>query len=710
MSLTFLAPVFFLAALAVAVPVYVHLTHRERRDAVPFPSLMFLRRVPYRTVRRQRLRHWLLFLLRAFVVLLLMAAFARPFVDRAGLGQAVIGDGREVVILLDRSASMAYADRWDRAVAAAGTAIDGVRAADRATLVAFADHAEATAPATSDQPILRDALRALRPLSVGTRYAPALQFAHDVLEGSELPNREIVLITDFQQVGWTADAPLRMPTGTQVTVVDLSDVHAANVAVTGVQLDRTGDAGALLVATPRIAVLSGDSAVQVRATLEIEDQAVETRPLTIPAGTAAATTFSPVAIPDRTVRGRVRVDGDALSQDDAFGFTVQPRTSVPLLVLRHPDARAGDLLYLRQALAIGSAPPFRVDVAPATTVGADAFDGQAAVVLYDAPFPNGEAGRQLLAFVEAGGGLFVVLGQRTGNNAWPPQARRLLGERPGPTVDRDEGRGGTLSVLDYRHPLFEPFSGSRGANFSAARFFRYRRWTPPDSAVVLARFDDGSVALAEHAVGEGRILVWTAGAANRWSDLPLQPVFLPFVHQLARYAASYRATPAWQPAGRVIDLATDLRVRGWGAAGTIFGERPGELIVETPTGARFAADEGTGYRIQLTDHGFYRIRSERTDTEIILAVNTDPSESDLRVVEPDVVSAAIAAGEADGSRLARLSATLTPAEKERRQALWWYVIGAALLLLFTETLVAGRLSGGRYRRHTAEIRDATAVH
>jgi hypothetical protein len=709
MSFVFLAPLFLLGALAVAVPVYVHLTHRERSDAVPFPSLMFLSRVPYRTVRRQRLRHWLLFLLRALVVLLLAAAFARPFVDRAALGPAVVGDGRELVILLDRSASMLYGDRWRRGSDAARDAIDGVRPVDRATLVAFADRADALTQATSDRPILRDALSAVRPLSVGTRYAPALQLARDVLDASGLPRREVVLITDLQRVGWTADAAIRMPDGADVTVVDLSDDGAANVAVTGVQLDRTGAAGDLLIVTARITAAPGDTAVRTDATLEIEDQAVETRQVTISAGTAATTVFAPVPIPDRRVRGRVRVLDDALPSDDAFGFVLERRAAMPLLVLQHPDARAGDLLYLRQALSIGAAPPFGLEFAISTAVAPDAFEGRAAVVLYDAPFPPGEAGRRLRAFVEAGGGLLGVLGPRSGNALWPPDARALLGERPGPTVDRDAGRGGTLSVLDYRHPLFEPFGASRGADFSAARFFRYRRWTPPDSTVVLARFDDGTPALAERAGGAGRVLVWTAGAANRWNDLPLQPVFLPFVHQLVRYAASYRPTPAWQAAGGVIDLADDLRLHAWDAAGTVFGTRPGELIVETPSGTRFALDEPSGYRLELTQHGFYTIRSEASGTSTHVAVNTEPSESDLATIDRDVVSAAIAAGEAGGSRLARLTTTLTPAEKERRQALWWYVIAAVQLLLLAETFVAGRISGGRHHRHTAETRDVPAV-
>ena len=51
--MSFLAPLFFAGLAALAVPILVHLTHKERKDVVVFPSLMFLSRIPYQAVRRR---------------------------------------------------------------------------------------------------------------------------------------------------------------------------------------------------------------------------------------------------------------------------------------------------------------------------------------------------------------------------------------------------------------------------------------------------------------------------------------------------------------------------------------------------------------------------------------------------------------------------------------------------------------------------------
>ena len=84
-----LSPWFLLGLGALAVPILVHLIHRERKEVQGFPSLMFLQRIPYQAVRRQKIRHWLLFLMRCLAMLLvvgliLLVAFAPALWSRAG--------------------------------------------------------------------------------------------------------------------------------------------------------------------------------------------------------------------------------------------------------------------------------------------------------------------------------------------------------------------------------------------------------------------------------------------------------------------------------------------------------------------------------------------------------------------------------------------------------------------------------------------------
>src|SRR5437588_1164582 len=99
--MSFLAPFFLAGLTALGVPLIIHLINRERREVVPFPSLMFLQRIPYRSVRRQKLRHILLLTLRCLALAILVMAFARPFIRRDTPLRASGAGARELVVLVD---------------------------------------------------------------------------------------------------------------------------------------------------------------------------------------------------------------------------------------------------------------------------------------------------------------------------------------------------------------------------------------------------------------------------------------------------------------------------------------------------------------------------------------------------------------------------------------------------------------------------------
>src|SRR4029077_9202046 len=188
--MSFLAPAFLLGLTALAIPVFVHLIQRERKRVIEFPSLMFVRRIPYQSVRRRRIRHWALLLMRAAAIALIVAAFARPFMHQGTVAAAVGGGAREIVILLDQSASMGYGDHWTRATDAARSVVRGLGADDRATLVLFNKNAEENMRATADRTRLEGAINAARVGSGATRYGPALKLAESILSRSPIKRRE----------------------------------------------------------------------------------------------------------------------------------------------------------------------------------------------------------------------------------------------------------------------------------------------------------------------------------------------------------------------------------------------------------------------------------------------------------------------------------------------------------------------------------------
>jgi hypothetical protein len=693
MPLSFLAPIFLGALAVLAVPVLVHLIQRERRDAIAFPSLMFLSQVPYRSVRRRRIRNWFLFLLRAATLVLLAAAFARPLLDRDITPGTAGESARELVILLDRSWSMGYADRWSRAVAAARAAIDGVGANDRATLVFFDASAVAANQPTPDAARLRAALDGVTPGSAVTRYGPAFKLAQSLLEPSTLPRREVVLISDFQRAGWDGGDGARLPPGTTLTTVPVQDPDIHNVAVSGITFRREEQEGRERVsATARVVNTGPDPVTGLEVTLELDGRALESLRTDVPAGDAASVTFPPFTLPDAPVRGTVRAAADALPADDAFHFVLAPGQAVNVLVADAGAARGS--LYLESALAIGEQPGFRAEVRRGA-IPASAIAGRDVVLLNDVAVPGGETGRRLRSFVESGAGLVIVLGPRSANASWDAAAD-LIGGSPGPVQDPGT-RGVALGYIDYGHPIFEMFRMPRSGDLSAARVFRYRQFVETPGVSVLARFENGAPALVERRSGAGRVLLATTTFATFWGDLPLKPTFLPLVQQLVRHAAGFAEDRPWFTAGQFLDVSGRSLARADTADPTVAAATPAaasspvsDRIAIGPDGARTAIGE-TGL-LALDRQGFYEIRGDEGPARSI-AVNLDLAESDLASLDPETIAAAV--GPRGDSPALAGSETLTAAQREQRQSLWWYLLVTAFLLLAAETVLSNRLSRKR---------------
>ena len=692
MSLAFLVPLALLGIAGIAIPIVVHLTRRQRRNVVAFPSLMFLERIPFQEQRRRRIQHWFLLSLRALALTILAVAFARPFLDRSDVTLGGGSGPRELVVLLDQSYSMGAGDQWEDAVRAAREALDGMGPLDRASLVTFGRGARVVARSTADRTRLRTALDTVRVGSGTTRYGPALKVAQTILEESDLLLGEVVLVSDFQRSGWSGDEGVHLPAGSVLTPVSVASDVADNIQITGLGLARQSVSDRERVTpTVRVARVGGDGTREVEVTLEIDGQRVQTRVATLGPDAATAVVFQPFTLTHPHTRGTVRVPADELSPDDARHFVLSPGRSLSVLLIQGGGASADASLYLRRALEISEEGRFAVRLRRGDGVRPQDLDGTDVVILNDVRM-DGASAERLRTFAEDGGGVLLVLG---GRSSWPASAADVLPGTLGAVRDREEGRGGRLGFLEYGHPVFEVFSGPRSGDFTGARFFRARDFQPSDSAQVAARFDDGSVALAEARLGRGTVMVWTSTLDALWNDLALQPVYLPFTHRLTEYLSGRGEARPWFDVGQVVDLADPEALE---TAGLVSAEAAGLLdgtdqVALSPSGSATTLPAGDGPRyLPLEEHGFYTVRPPGSDPDrpFVIAVNVDVSESTLTRIDPEELVAQItapSAGPAGGAGFDGGSA-MQREDQERRQSLWRFILVAAFSLLLLETALS----------------------
>lgn len=326
-------------------------------------------------------------------------------------------------------------------------------------------------------------------------------------------------------------------------------------------------------------------------------------------------------------------------------------------------------MFLERALSIGRAPEIRLERVRASRLDVASLGPNAVVLFWDA-VPDAARTEALQPWITKGGGVSFLAGRRM---AQLTSQVSLVPATFSGAADRINDRGGSIGDVRYDHALFAPFREASAA-LTAARFLRYPRLDATVDSDVLARFDDGLPAVVDKRDGKGRIVLVAIPLDDRNGDFPLQPAFLPFLRRLVIYSSGHDAIPLWRTTGENWALPEGI-------------ENP---VVSAPDSSITRPEsDSAGLAIPLTDAGRYAVYQGSMSGEVraSAAVNVAPSESDLTPIDPRELLLGVRNADSTGSNTAEAA---TPAELERRQGLWRYILAAVALLLVGETLFANR--------------------
>jgi hypothetical protein len=712
--MSFLAPLFLLGSLAIALPVLFHLIRQSTRDRTPFSSLMFLLPTPPRLTRRSRLEHILLLVLRCTVICLLAFAFARPFLKQQ-VSDAPVAKPARTAILVDSSASMRRPDLWSDARQRADAVLREASPGDQVALYTFDrqvtplmtfDEWNST-PSGDRAAIASRKLAAVSPGWAATRAGHAVMTAAEALADTEgktgaVPGR-IVLITDLQQ-GSRLDAlqGYEWPKDISLSVDVLKPRHSDNASLQWV----TESENAPATTTPGIRVRVSNSPESRNEEFKVGWAQPDGRgfvgapvSLYVPRGQSRvqflpmATNVPAAALQDARsgsdpTPSRVLLQGDAGDFDNSI-FVVPPEAARPQVLYCGSEAETDPrrmLFFLGRAFQETPGLAVRVVNRPPNQAPTQAELEAAALLVVSEALPD-ETVAALRKAVAGGKNLLFVLKNTTAG----PTLAKLLGlenlslseERP-----RDYA---LLANIDFRHPLFLPFADPRFSDFTKIHFWKHRKLDPApiQNHRVLARFDSGDPALLETAVGKGRVLVLTAGWHPEDSQLALSTKFVPLLYSLLEDSG---APIAPEPRHFVGDVVAILEA---GKA---------DRAVRAPDGSEVSMKAGdTNYTATVTP-GVYRVGTGSSTRSF--AVNLEAAESltsPMAVDELERLGAPVSKQPAALAAEAKQKAILHNSELENRQKLWRWLIVATMALLLLETWLAGRT----YRQMTTATTGAT---
>ena len=664
----FLAPWFLAGAALVGLPLYLHLLQRHETTPQSFSSLMFFEKRTQSSIKHRRLRYWVLLSLRLALLLLLVLAFANPFINRSA---ASIVSDRMMLIVLDDSFSMRAGTRLADAKREALSVLDSRKPSEHAQVISLGSQLQVLTQSSLDSGELHAAVESIGPGDSRASFGELGRAVRAMAENTPTPI-ELHLFTDLQKSGMPASfAEMALPANVSLVLHPVAKEAVPNWTIETVNApSQVWDPKKARVQ----AVIAGyhtPAATRI-VSLVVNGKTIATRMAAVPANGRASVEFDSLDVPYGFSRCEVRIDSaDALPADDTGIFAVQRSDPGRVLFVHEPsDSRSP--LYFHAALDAASEAAFAMDTIGVEQTGNADPSRYSLVVVSDvlslpAPFEQ-----QLQKYVRGGGSVLVAAGTSSAHRPSIPVFDAKVLESH--YYSSEGQRFLTVGTSDPSYSFVDKSGKLQGVKF----YFAVH--VDDSGAQVISRLTDQTPLLMEKKEGEGRVLLLASGLDNLTNDFPLHPSFVPFVEQAARYLAGIDE----RSGSRIVDSFLDLR--------TAKEQSVGVEVID-PDGRRplSLSEATTAQTYQLTRAGFYQLRLANGRQDLV-GVNPDRRESDLDVIPDDVL--ALWKGNSEAAPQQASSGPSHPVESQTKPySLWWY---AMLLLLFAavaESLVSSQYLG-----------------
>jgi len=560
--MSFLAPALLWAVVLASAPIIIHLLNRRRFIRVDWAPMKYLKLTLKANKKRLRIEQWILLAVRTLAVAALIFAIARPVSSTTDLAGFLKVQGRASrVLVIDDSLSMTNETRGV-------TAFSRARQAAEQIVRALGTQDSLTVSTTSrmNAPLVRHArlesvdslvsqIQALEPSDVISAWPRTLTVAEEHLSGGPFPIKEVILVTDLWEAGWSRDVATLCDrwADDKVTlrIVDVGNDSTENRRIVSLtQTDPVALIDTVVKFTAQIRNDGRETMPGESALLSIDDA---TQSITLPEIAPGETVDVPVMLTfDHAGQHRIalQLPKDSLIADNTFRITADVRRQIEVTLVDgdpglKPFESETDFLHL--ALTAGNS-QWKATPIISSEWMSQPMGAPDVLVLANVDRISPERAKELSQMVEAGMGLMIYAGDTLDTAAWNDVLYRdghgLLPARL-EQVREAESTGLVVEpIADSPMAALLRISPEALARVRPKRILETA--LPGDASPqvrVLARWNDPrqTPALIEKRLGLGRVFLWTVSADRDWSDWPTEASFV-LATRLSAQAIAARIT------------------------------------------------------------------------------------------------------------------------------------------------------------------------
>ena len=671
MPFSFLNPWFWLGALAIAAPIWLHLRRRRETNIVEFTALRFLEDQPQPRRSPLRLRDLVLFALRVLALLALVAAFAWPYLR--GANTAPIRESRVYILdnTLSHQANDGFAHDRDRVLSEISKGPGDVQMAVieltsvPRVVVSFGESREAA----------RQKLKELEPSFQRGSYLAAFRQANSLLGNSLGDQKRIILLGDNQENQWTENA--NSPPFLRNVQIDLPKISALglpnlSLAEPRVQRIFLGDKS-LVNFTVKLGHTGEAKTANIQ--LRANEQVIFNRTVDLvnqPETILLQSQWE--ADPAAWLRGEVIVEGapDALAGDNRVYFSLAPVIEGKLALLAQSQ-------YLRLALSPDvMRGQWATRVLEPTKLAAElAASEDADVLVVESNYLQSTDARKLLwRYVTNGRGVLLLVNRLAPGISG---CLRELGFEAEGTISTPKGTAEKFQFVCSNHPIFHPFLSSDYGDLMDVKVTKYVQ-LKGSQAMPLVFSEKGAGLFFQGTKFPGKLFVAAFGLDREHTSWPVDQTFIPFLDLTLQTARAEDPIPTTFEPGEISKIQLPA------------GSTAKEAVLrdEHQVLSRAPVEQGRA-QVRMPDKlGVYTLTyDDSIQTEKIFSVNPSPKESQLAYVDtPESLKAwevNLPPGSGKAAATARGPLSLSGI---LQQHWWWWMVVLGLAALMLETALA----------------------
>lgn len=200
--MNFLNPFVLFGLAAASIPIILHLINLRKQKTIEFSTLKFLKELQKSSIKKLKIKQWLLLLLRTLLIIFAVLAFSRPTIESSLPGFTEYSN-TSMVILVDNSFSMDVSDengsRFRQAKKIASTLISSMKEGDQAIVIPMASPNPLRSYAWStNKDLLSQSIDNINLGTTSSTLGTSMKFASILMNEANNLNKLVYLVSDLQ--------------------------------------------------------------------------------------------------------------------------------------------------------------------------------------------------------------------------------------------------------------------------------------------------------------------------------------------------------------------------------------------------------------------------------------------------------------------------------------------------------------------------------